>query len=380
MEIINNLVVSIQLKLLLRNYKMIRDIYQNYKINKEFKINIDAIEQQLINVRKNSDFLIFTPKPTQNSWRGVYNGAIAFSELSTFAFPQYYSNCLYNDNELNTISEIIYQLKFRVIVYSGYLPYFDKIIKQIHFLNNRDSTKLKQLIIYHGSFSTNREDNKTTTLLKNILNLNKKGFIDKIGFVKKGMSESLETITGLNCEFLIPITKKISSQKIKNDFSDIKIGVLTHDLYRKNIDNQIAASLMIKEAIIVIQKNYNYSYFFSDDRFLIKPFFESYDDHLNYLRQLSLNMYVSFSECFGLVISESLSMGVPCLVSNCSGILDYNLELKELLTVDEYDNSNAIYKKALNVIENSEYISKMGIEYIDLLNEKAKKLFDNFIS
>ena len=89
---------------------MISEIYQNYKINKEFKINIDVIEQQLINIRKNSDFLIFTPKPTHNSWRGVYNGAIAFSKISTLGFPQFYSKCLYTNKELQIVAKIIFGL------------------------------------------------------------------------------------------------------------------------------------------------------------------------------------------------------------------------------------------------------------------------------
>lgn len=361
---------------------MIRQIYQNYKINKEFKINIDVIQQQLINISKNSDFLIFTPKPTKNSWRGIYNGAIAFSEISTFAFPQFYSDCLYTSKELKIIAKIIFELKFRKIIYSGYLPYFDTIIKEVNHLKKGDKNQTSQLLIYHGSFSSNREQKDIAKMLKKILKLSNEGYIDKIGFVKKGMAESFKKIANINSEFIIPMTKKFKINLKSNAINTIKpkIGVFTHDQYRKNIDNQIAAGLMIDNSFVHIKKNYDFDYFFSNHRFIITPFFESYSDHIEYMKNMTLNMYVSFSECFGLFASESLSVGVPCLISNNSGLLDFSPELSNYLIVNEYDDSNSIYRQAIKVLENRQSISKLGIEYIDQLNKVALSKFENFIS
>ena len=112
----------------------------------------------------------------------------------------------------------------------------------------------------------------------------------------------------------------------------------------------------------------------------VHPFFESYFDFLQLLGSMTLNFYVSFSECFGLVVTESLSLGVPCLASYNSGIFDYDDYLKEMLIVKDYDNSEAIYKQAELVLANRHKISERGIEYIKELNKIAKGKIQNFIA
>ena len=65
---------------------------------------------------------------------------------------------------------------------------------------------------------------------------------------------------------------------------------------------------------------------------------------MNFMRTLpnTINTYVSFSECWGQLITESLIMGVPCLAANNSGIFDENDFLFEKLVVKEFDDSNFI--------------------------------------
>lgn len=65
----------------------------------------------------------------------------------------------------------------------------------------------------------------------------------------------------------------------------------------------------------------------------------SRQDFLNILSNMDLNLYVSYSESWGQVITESISCGVPCLVSNNSGIFAFSDELREELEIVEYDNS-----------------------------------------
>ena len=98
------------------------------------------------------------------------------------------------------------------------------------------------------------------------------------------------------------------------------------------------------------------------------------------MSMMTLNLYVTFSECWGQVITESLLLGVPCLASNNSGIFDYNDFLKENLIVDEYDDSNSIYKKIIQVIEKRELISREGIKYIHELNKIADEKLNLFLN
>ena len=90
------------------------------------------------------------------------------------------------------------------------------------------------------------------------------------------MSETLR-IRNTNCHIILKIDLKLKRYQTRAE-NKTRIGVLTHDQYRKNIHNQIAAALMVKDSFVHIKKNYNYQYFKSDNRLIIEPFFKSIDD------------------------------------------------------------------------------------------------------
>ena len=196
------------------------------------------------------------------------------------------------------------------------------------------------------------------------------------------MSETLVKVSGLNTFHLIPMTLPISDDLKKQvvPLPGINIGVLTHNQYRKNLHNQVAAALMFEKAKVYIHTDYGFDYLMSNERLCIHPFFDDYADFLQLLGSMSLNFYITFSECFGLLIAESLAMSVPCLAADNSGLFDYDEELKNFLVVKEFDDSNAIYKQAIVALENREFISKRGIEYVKTLNKIAKVRLNAFIN
>jgi glycosyltransferase involved in cell wall biosynthesis len=350
-------------------------------INSNIKVNIDTLYQNLQNIRSQSETILITPMPTGNSWRGIYNGAIAFFPDSTFAVPQYFSDPVYTVKELKLISDEIINLGFRKIIFSGYPPYFNLFIKLINESIKQNRKNVDVYIIYHGSLASNSEDNITGKILKEILELNKTGLVKKIGFVKKGMSETLKKTVGIETYYLIPMTIPTEYKGFNKNInsSELNLGVLTHNQYRKNIHNQVAAALMFENSKVHIHEKYEFDYLFNNYRLFVHPFFESYSDFLQLLGSMTLNFYVTFSECFGLVITESLSLGVPCMASYNSGIFDYDDYLKEMLIVKDYDNSEAIYKQAELVLASRQKISERGIKYIKELNKIAKEKLLNFI-
>lgn len=345
-------------------YKIKEKIY----IKKNIKVKIDELFRRLQELRKKSEIIAICPSTTGNSWQGVLTATLGLFPNCTFQIPQHFSNCIYSDKELNLISRKIAGLKFSKIIFSGYCFYFSKLIKEIKKIN----TKSEVFLIYHGSFASSSENTSNPVLLKEILDLESDNYINKIGFVKKGMSESLRKIRGTNSSHITLLTDlNLTKYKSKVD-NVIRIGVLTHDHYRKNIHNQIAAALMVNNSVIHIKKNYNYQYFKSDNRFCVQPFFESIDDFYKSLAKMTINTYVSFSECWGQLITESLLLGVPCLAANNSGIFDGNDFLREKLIVNEFDDSNSIYKKIMAAIECRNEISDEGISYVKILNNLSK--------
>lgn len=364
------------------DFIMFNKIRENRYINKHIKISVDKVIERFIEIRKISDILCICPKPMGNSWQGVHNATIALFPHNTFAIPQYFSNPIYSNKELQQISDGIAKLDYHKIVFTGFPHYFKLFIELLNGSICKNHNSADVYIIYFGSLASNSEDNIAAQILKEILELNKKKIVNRIGFAKKGMSETLKKVANIEAHHIIqmtiPIEREIFIQNINT--SALELGVFTHDLYRKNIHNQIAAALMFPESKVHIHKDYGFDYLYSNQRLFAHPFFETYDDFLQLLGSMDLNFYVSFSECFGLIITESLSMGVPCLAADNSGIFDYNDYLKKMLIVNEFDDSNAIYLQALKVIENKEEISRKGVEYITSLNKIAKEKLNLFLS
>src|SRR6185503_7732058 len=160
----------------------------------------------------------------------------------------------------------------------------------------------------------------------------------------------------------------------------LNLGVFSHDSFRKNLHNQIAAALLFSDASVHAHEKERFDYFHCRDRFVVHPFEESYDKFLETLGSMTLNLYVTFSECYGMVIAESLSLGVPCLASCSSGLFDYDEFLKKSLVVNDYDNPEAIFKQGQHVLENRNEIVLRGKEYIRKLNRIATEKLTAFLN
>jgi len=91
---------------------------------------------------------------------------------------------------------------------------------------------------------------------------------------------------------------------------------------------------------------------------------------------MDINLYVSYSESWGQVITESISMGVPCLASNNSGVFDSNETLKSALLVSDYDNPYEIAKKIKSVLRMN--LKEEYEAFIESLNNEAKSLVQEF--
>ncbi len=352
-----------------RNYR------QNKQFNKNIKIPISDLIENIFQIRKRSDVLAICPKPTGYSWMGVYIATRGLFPDNTLSLPQYYSNTVFSDKELNQICDILNEQKFKNIVLSGFPPYFEKIA-----LSVCKTTIVK--VIYHGFLSELSDSIPKQDILNQILNLFDAGIIKSIAFNKKGMDETFKKIRKINAGYILLNTPfvKLSLNKLSSIDNKIHIGILANNNFRKNIHNQVAAALMIDNSIIHCTSDESFKYLDSENRIVRHPSNLSHIDYLNLLGSVDINMYITYSESWGLVITESLMLGVPCLAADNSGIFDYDDYLREMLIVKEFDDSNAIFKQAQIVLENKDSISKRGVDYVIKLNEKAQHKLIDFIS
>jgi len=341
-------------------------------LRKNFKVPVDQLLERLTHLRSKTENLVLCPKPTGYNWRGVYNASLGlFSDL-VFEIPQYYSTPVYTTDELKVLGEKIASLNFKNVIFSGYLPYFENIITPV-------SGKTKVGVIYHGFLSELSDNPFQVKIFNHLLESLRKGIINKLAFNKKGLAETVETILKVESFHIILKTPVISGTHKKADETKTHIGVLVNNQFRKNFYNQVAAGLMMKNSIVHVPDTESKMFFGQYDRVATHKFPMEHHEFLKLLGTNDLNMYVTYSESWGLVATESIAQGVPCLVSNNSGIMDYDDELAKYLVVKEFDNSLAIAKQAEYVLQNKEWISDRCISYTGLLNTKADEKLSDFL-
>lgn len=351
----------------------LRTLKNNRWINKTYKTPLTKLEEQ-INLFSGKDVIAICPTPTGNSWEGVFIATKGLFENNLFSLPQYYSNPLYNEKELDKIAEFIKNAGVKEVIFSGYLPYFDRIICQLKNFG------ISVGIIYHGSHVTVHEDERAAEYFYKLADLSKNKKVDKIGFVKKGLDKSFNKLTGVNC---YPILLKTDENifKIKSEKKEgVNIGVLTHDAFRKNIYNQTSAALMVDNAIVHMKSPYKTFYLGNNERIKIHSYIESREAFLKLLGSMQVNLYVTYSECWGQFVNESLAMGTPCLTSDVSAVLDFDDELKRKLIVKEHDNDFAIYEKILEVLSDLDWFTERGKKYVLKLNELSKEKLNIFLN
>jgi glycosyltransferase involved in cell wall biosynthesis len=329
-------------------------------------------------IRERSQVLAITGQSYGNNWRGVYNGALEMFPGHLLTIPHRDSQNILSEAVRKKLADAIVRAGFERVVFTGYGDCLRSLIIPLSKLMGKSSRENIRLI-YHGSFSQNADHSKDTGYLGEVMALQKERIIGRIGFMKKGMAETMQSVTGLEATHVLTIVREDFAVTL-HTLPGLNIGVFTHDTFRKNMHSQVAAALMFKESAVHVHDHSSLSYLQSEKRLHSHPFTESYDDFLEWLASMTMNFYVTFSECYGMVIAESLSLGIPCLASNSSGFFDYDEFLGNALVVEEYDNSEAIYRKAQEVLLNREEIAVRGKEYLKKLNGIARQRLQDFLN
>jgi glycosyltransferase involved in cell wall biosynthesis len=217
--------------------------------------------------------------------------------------------------------------------------------------------------------------------LTKIISLVRNKKIDKFAFVKKGLDVSIKKILGIETYSLLLPPPDINGLQLAclHDRKYIHIGVFANNQLRKNVHNQIAAALMIENALVHTTDKFEYSYFNCDDRIIEHSSGLDWKEFMFLLAQMDINLYNTYTETWGQIVVESIALGVPCLTNNSSGVLDTNEKLKKELIVAEHDNPIAIADQIMRTLEQRDEIVRLGADYISDLNEIAQQKLDAFL-
>jgi len=329
---------------------------------------IAVVKHQLELIREGSDILAICPDNTGLNWLGIKSGTIALFPKNHLLLQQYYSHSVYTESQLMEIIEIIVTLDFKKVVFRGFPPYFDVFIRRLKTKNLASNL----FVFYAGPASEFNESSKTQNLLK-IIQLQKEGVIEKIGFNKKGLAEAISEVYNVKTGRYIlktSIKEQIPLEK-KND--TIQIGVFGGNTFNKNIHSQVLAALSVPKSEVHVLDKSKFDYLPEQNRIIGYDGYLPNDKFVKLLGSMDVNLYLAFSESWGNVITESLSYGVPCLSTINSGVYDYDNELSEALVVQDYDNISAIRDQIMKVYSDRNNLQNKCIDYISQLNTLAEE-------
>lgn len=304
------------------------------------------------------------------NWRGVLSAAEGQSE-NLLLIPE-----LSEDNVESAAAEIG-KLKQRLFLFNGYWTNYDKLM----ILLRRDLPDCRILYTHHGSFYQMHEDRRQPNVLNTIITLYKNKVIDRIGFVKTGMAESIKHL-GCPAWHVMNYVSPEPNPVIKNWKHPIRVALPFADKLRKNPDTQIVASLLlndIDEVHVWHDPNIPYLRTLGADLNKIIVHREtSRDETRALLNSMTFTMYISISECFPMVLLESLAAATPCFTSNTHGVLEDFPDLAAKLLVSDADNPMAIAKHIENQISDLETLSIQSLEVYKSLSKLAKTSITEF--
>ena len=245
--------------------------------------------------------------PTEGNWLGIANASKSLFPKTAYAFPQVYSNNGFNKKEFETWKKQLAELKFQKITFSGFAFFFFDLIDEIG-----NNTQVE--IIFHGTISEFHSPEKQKWIGR-MIQLAKADKIKRVGFVKTGMAAVFNKLYGFDC-FHVPLPKPQIPKnlpKLVLDRSKFHIGVFGADTFNKNLHNQVIHALLIDKSVVHVLDKSIFAYLGMNERIVDYGKNLPREKFLGILGSMDINLYMSYSESWGLVAYESEAMGVRCV-------------------------------------------------------------------
>ncbi|MFC2175505.1 hypothetical protein ACFLR1_00870 [Bacteroidota bacterium] len=281
-------------------------------------------------IRGTNSILCLYGSPTEGNWLGIANATKGLFPKNAVEVPQWFSNTKFSQGEVKTLCKGIAELNFEKIIISGFANYF---FDWIDLLSAHTSTE----IIFHGTISEFHDPAKQEFIGK-MIQYGKSGKIKRFGFVKEQLDNVFRELYGFDCyhQPLAPPVISSNPEKLKLDPKKIHVGVFGGDTFNKNLHNQVIHTLMMKDTIVHVLDSSLFSYLDMGERIIGHGKNLSKEKFLSLLSSMDINLYMSYSESWGLVYFESEALGVPCLRLEA---VDYHNEIKTF--IDQVDKKFA---------------------------------------
>lgn len=332
-----------------------------------------ALLKQVEGIRNAGDTLAICAAPTGPNWLGIRNATVQLFPGSSVELPQYYSQQLLEDSDIILLTNTIKQQAFANVVFSGFPPYFKKLVDALQGVKD-----LRLSVILHGTFSEVEQGGKISEAMLLPLQLAGQSKLQKVGAVRKDVADfvgsymRVPTFTLHNkCVVPADVLPTLPKDGLQH------IGVFGTENFNKNLHNQVAGAAMLSNCRVFVTQPQLYAYL--NNAAITGVPHSSHAKFLGYLASMDVNLHLSFSESWGQIAAESMALGVPCLVSSNTNLLDGDEVLKEVLTVQKIDSPKHIAAKLERALAEQSTLSATCKNYVQTLNIEADELMKKFL-
>lgn len=317
-----------------------------------------------------------TPRVTGHAWMGVSHATHALFPGRVIDVPADLDGPIGRPRAARAVCRDLVATGVSQVILSGFPPAFGPLAVELH----RSGVVVGCL--FHGAVSECGRSHEGAQALETILRLTRRGVITKLACTKPGLPETISPITGVPVHTLtIPtaIPREGPRRRIADDRRQIGVLGGAHDPFGKNVHAQVAAALLVDEAVVHVPEDLDVSYWDCEHRLVRHPTLLSHDAFTAVLGDMDVNLHLSFSESWGQVTAESLARGIPCLTAPRSGIYDHDAVLREVLVSDHFDNPWELSRHIHAVLDDRPRISPRCRALVADLNRLAAARLDEFL-
>ncbi|WP_425363682.1 glycosyltransferase [Candidatus Tisiphia endosymbiont of Hybos culiciformis] len=316
-----------------------------------------------------------------NSTKELFNQTIPFPIEESNVLLNYINS--YSPNNITTkIAQLIIKTGIKKLVISGGLDVHVQLVEKLQEL--KGDNYLDIYFLWHGSPAQWVDSHHCQHFYK-WLNLYQHNKIKAIITLKKGLEQFLITnsIQSYLLQNFIPTPLERKTSAIEN--SKFTIGIWSaSSIWLKNLYPQFAAISMFKDKIscytnFYFNANRHVSWMMRDVELKVFPEQLPHQELIKLIANTNLTLYITNSECSPMIVLESLSLGVPCLVGPTADVYDDQF-LRDMLTVNRVDCPLTIFKAIEKVQQNIDIICSKLPEFIKKYNKNALALKNSLLN
>lgn len=277
-------------------------------------------------------------------WRGIYS-----STRNLFPVVLPVKDSL-TRRSAERVAVLLRESGTRRVVVSGFPQTFVRLVEALR----QGSQPIEVYGLWHGSFVQSNENYNWRSFVA-LKDLAQRGLVSKIGFVKSGMADALQRL-GIRASFVLNAIDQMPERASTPLAGGPHFGLWAVRLaaWRKLPYAMLVAATAVPGSVLHVGgADERVVEFVREMRIRAHVSQGAVPQHElpGRLREMHLNLYVTFSECCPMVPMESLAVGAPCLLGPTSHLFEDDQYLHSRLVVPYPDRHEVIAKYIRTAVE-----------------------------